>query len=109
MTGKIRGCGNLSAWSNGTSGANPILALNNCTTSVGSDDLATIDFVHVFSPSFVLEARWGDMINRGVVNPFDYSTKESDAVGLSGLNLCSACGGLAYMTIGGPINATTIR
>jgi outer membrane receptor protein involved in Fe transport len=101
------GCGNLSAFSNGASGANPILALSNCTTAVGSDDLATVDFVHVFSPTFVMEGRFGDMIFRQTVNPYDYSIKQSDAVGLKGLNNCSACGGLAYFIIGGPINATS--
>lgn len=98
------GCTNTSAFGPGSA---PALALPYCTINTGSNDLATVDFVHIFSPSFVFEGRFGDMIYRTNINALDQNTSASDAVGLKGLNgVCPSCGGLAGFIIGGPIGAT---
>jgi hypothetical protein len=97
------GCTNVSAFGSGVA---PALALPYCDASTGSDDMVTVDYVHVFSPTFVVEGRFGDMIFRFNQNALDQSSKASDAVGLTGLNgACPACGGLAGFRIGGPVGA----
>ena len=73
----------------------PPLALNYCTLDVGSEDFISADFVHVFSPTFVVEGRFGDMIYRWYSNELDQSSSTSTTLGLPGLNdACSACGGI---------------
>lgn len=97
------GCTNVSAFGSGPA---PALALPNCTAATGSNDMIAVDFVHVFSPTFVAEGRFGDMIFRTNQNALDQNSKASDAVGLTGLNgACPACGGLAGFRIGGPVGS----
>ena len=104
------GCSNVAPFAAaGASGAAlkaPPLALTYCQLDVGSEDFISADFVHVFSPTFVVEGRFGDMIYRWYSNELDQSSSTSTALGLPGLNdACSACGGIAGFRIGGPIGA----
>ncbi len=100
------GCSNVAAFG---SGAAPPLALPHCSSNTGSDDFITVDYVHVFSPTFVVEGRFGDMIYRTTSNELDQSAAGSDAVGLKGLNsACPACGGLAGFQVGGPVGGFAI-
>src|ERR1019366_1584952 len=95
------GCTNVSGFGPGTA---PPLALPYCELTTGSEDFITVDFVHVFTPTFVVEARFGDMIYRTNDNELDQSTAASTAIGLTGLNeACPACGGLAGFNVGGPV------
>ncbi len=98
---QVSGCTSVSAF--GT-GAAPPLALPNCGQGKGSQDMIAVDFVHVFTPSFVVEARFGDMIYRFSQNALDQTAASSEAIGLHGLNdACPSCGGLAGFRIGGPV------
>lgn len=100
------GCTNVSAFGSGSA---PPLALPYCNLTTGSQDFVTVDYVHVFTPSFVAEVRFGDMIYRLSENALDQSVAASDAVGLKGLNsACPACGGLAGFQIGGPVGGFAI-
>jgi hypothetical protein len=94
------GCTNVSAFG---PGAAPPLALPYCNLTFGSDDFITVDYVHVFTPTFVVEGRFGDMIYRTNINALDQNTASSAAVGLDGLNnACPACGGLGGIHRGWP-------
>jgi len=100
------GCSNVSAFGSGTA---PPLALPFCSLTTGSEDFIAVDFVHVFTPTFVVEGRFGDMIYRTNINALDQNTASSAAVGLQGLNdACPACGGLAGFQVGGPVGGFTI-
>jgi hypothetical protein len=100
------GCTNVSAFG---PGAAPPLALPLCNLTSGSDDFITVDYVHLFTPTFVVEGRFGDMIYRTNINALDQNTASSAAVGLDGLNnACPACGGLAGFIVGGPVGGFQI-
>jgi outer membrane receptor protein involved in Fe transport len=95
------GCTNVSGFG---PGAAPALALPDCALTTGSEDFITVDFVHVFTPTFVVEARFGDMIYRTNEKELDQSASTSTSIGLVGLNdACSVCGGLAGFNVGGPV------
>ena len=100
-------CTNVTAFGSGPQGSS--LGDYFCTVAPGSEDFISVDYVHVFTPTFVLEARFGDMIYRWHQDGLDGQSKASDTIGQPGLNdACPACGGLAGFIIGGPVGAFEI-
>ncbi|MGH7193355.1 MAG: hypothetical protein ACREJM_07435, partial [Candidatus Saccharimonadales bacterium] len=98
---QVSKCTDTSAYG---SGGAPPLALPFCGNDTGSQDIISVDYVHAFTPTFVVEGRFGDMIYRTVVNALDQTKASSAAIGLKGLNdACPGCGGLAGFRIGGPV------
>jgi hypothetical protein len=74
----------------------------------GSDNSLAVDYIHVFSPTFVVEGRFGWSDFKFGVDAPDQNTNASEAAGQPGLNdACPApdCGGLAGFRIGGPVGA----
>jgi outer membrane receptor protein involved in Fe transport len=74
----------------------------------GSDDSLAVDYTHLFSPTFLVEGRFGWTAFRFGLDAPDQSVAASEQVGIPGLNdACPIehCGGLAGFRIGGPVGA----
>jgi outer membrane receptor protein involved in Fe transport len=74
----------------------------------GSDNSLAVDYTHVFSPTFLVEGRFGWTAFRFGLDEPDQTVPASEQVGIPGLNdACPIehCGGLAGFRIGGPIGA----
>jgi len=74
----------------------------------GSDDSLAVDYTHLFSPTFLVEGRFGWTAFRFGLDAPDQNVAASEKVGIPGLNdACPIehCGGLAGFRIGGPVGA----
>ena len=83
-------------------------ACGNPQIGKGSDDSLVVDYTHLFSPTFLVEGRFGWSAFRFALDAPDQDSKGSEQVGIPGLNdACPIehCGGLSGFRIGGPVGA----
>jgi Carboxypeptidase regulatory-like domain/TonB dependent receptor len=74
--------------------------------STGNQNSAVGNITHAFSPSLVVEGRFGWTLNEWKSDAPDQATPSSENFGIPGLNsACPDCGGLAGFQIGGPVGA----
>ena len=73
---------------------------------LGSNDSLAVDYIRVFSPTFIFEGRFGLQRRDWNRDAVDQDSNTSTELGIPGLNeACEACGGLAGFRIGGPVGA----
>lgn len=72
----------------------------------GSNDSLAVDYTRLFSPTFLIEGRFGWTRRNWKRDAVDQDSATSQDFGFPNLNeACPACGGLAGFRIGGPVGA----
>ena len=70
-------------------------------TGVNTTQSAGANYTHLFSPTFILEARLGLSHYHNVAETYDVGTNAAEAIGIKGANLDRFTSGLTTMTVGG--------
>jgi len=70
-------------------------------TGINRTQSAAVNYIHLFSPTFVSEYRVGLSRYSNKAQNLDYGTKASDAIGIKGVNLDDWSSGLSSMNISG--------